>query len=182
MVSAGGMMLVVAEMVAHLRLERGLQHLLGELVQQASRADQLDSLLPRLREELLGQLLLIHSRHSCRRSFVFCCGCCHVTDRVSHGLSPLGFRPASSTVQPTVPGLRGDNVNLAGHVRLVVCRTSAKVSVLSRVMPIVEERCIQACSALAMDDRVCQQWPRLGLMTTTRRSSPLRESQSLPSS
>ena len=92
MVSAGGMMLVVAEMVAHLRLERGLEHLLGQLVQQPAGADKLDPLLPRLRQELLGKLLLIHSRHSCRRSFVFCCGCCHVTDRVSHGLPPLGFQ------------------------------------------------------------------------------------------
>jgi hypothetical protein len=92
MVTASGMVLVIAEMVAHLRLERGLEHLLGQLVQQPAGADKLDPLLPRLRQELLGKLLLIHSRHSCRRSFVFCCGCCHVTDRVSHGLSPFGFQ------------------------------------------------------------------------------------------
>jgi hypothetical protein len=81
MVPPSGMVLVIPEMVAHLRLKRGLEHLLGELVQQPARVHELDSLLPRLRQELLGELLLIHSPHSCRRSFIFCCGCCHVTDR-----------------------------------------------------------------------------------------------------
>ena len=65
------MVLVIAEMVAHLRLERGFHHLLGELVQQAAGTDEFNSRLPRLRQELLGQLLLILGPHSC----------------VSHGLS-----------------------------------------------------------------------------------------------
>jgi hypothetical protein len=45
---------VVAEMVSHLRLKRGLQHPLSQLAQQTVRANQLDALLTGLGHQLLG--------------------------------------------------------------------------------------------------------------------------------
>src|SRR6185312_11415324 len=61
----GGLMLLVPEMLGHLRLERCLQHGLRQSAQQASRPDEADALLLRLRKQLLGDLLLIDdlSRH-----------------------------------------------------------------------------------------------------------------------
>jgi hypothetical protein len=79
-VPADRIVLVVTEMPGHLLLERGLQHPLGQLVQQPLRADQLDSLFLGLRQKLLGQLLLVD----------LLVRCCHRLQRVSHGLSPLG--------------------------------------------------------------------------------------------
>jgi len=74
-------MLVIAQMLRHLLFERCLQHPLGQLVQQPVRADQLDTLVPSLGQELLGQLLLVQ---------LLLIRCCHISQRVSHGLSPLG--------------------------------------------------------------------------------------------
>jgi len=45
--------------LAHLRIQRGLEHVLGQLAQQPVRTNQLDVLLLRLREQLLSKLLLI---------------------------------------------------------------------------------------------------------------------------
>jgi hypothetical protein len=54
----------VAEVLVQLRFQGGLQDVFREPVQQPARADELDSLLPGLCQELLRQLLLIHfSRH-----------------------------------------------------------------------------------------------------------------------
>jgi hypothetical protein len=50
---------VIAEMLSHLRLQRSLQHPLGELAQQTVRPDQLDAFLPRLADQLLCHALLI---------------------------------------------------------------------------------------------------------------------------
>lgn len=54
-----GRVLLVAEVLGHLRLERCLQHGLREPAQQASRPDEADTLFLRLRKQLLGDLLLI---------------------------------------------------------------------------------------------------------------------------
>jgi hypothetical protein len=78
------MMLVVTEMIAHLSLQCGLQHPLGQLAEQPIRADQLDAFLPSLGHQLLGHTLLIESRLD--RLLPSCFGC-HVVDRVSHGLT-----------------------------------------------------------------------------------------------
>ena len=45
-VAADRIVLVIAEMLRHLLLQRGLQHPFGQLVQQPVRADQLDALAP----------------------------------------------------------------------------------------------------------------------------------------
>ena len=60
-VAAGRVVLVVAEMLAHLGLQRGLEHRLGQPGQQPARADQLDPLGAGLLHQLLRELLLIAS-------------------------------------------------------------------------------------------------------------------------
>jgi hypothetical protein len=52
--------LLIAEVLAHLRVQRGLEHVLGQLAQQPARADQLDVLLLRLLHQLLSKLSLIN--------------------------------------------------------------------------------------------------------------------------
>jgi hypothetical protein len=52
--------LVIAQVLGHLRVQRGLQHILGQLVEQPVRADQLNALFLRLSQQLLSQLPLIH--------------------------------------------------------------------------------------------------------------------------
>ena len=71
-------MLVVTEMIAHLRLQRALQHPLSQLAQQTVRANQLDTLLPRLRHQLLGHTLLTESWLN---RLLPSCFSCHVVDR-----------------------------------------------------------------------------------------------------
>jgi hypothetical protein len=51
--------LVIAQVLGHLRGQRGLEHVLGQLVEQPVRADQFDSLFLRLRQQLLSELPLI---------------------------------------------------------------------------------------------------------------------------
>jgi hypothetical protein len=86
-------------MITHLGLQRGLQHPLGQLAEQPIRADQLDALLPSLGHQLLGHTLLIDSRLD--RLLPSCFGC-HV-DRVSHGLTPLGFQTSQFNRLPDSP-------------------------------------------------------------------------------
>jgi hypothetical protein len=62
MVPAGRVMLLIAQMLTHLSLERGLQHSLGEPAEQPVGADQLHALLPGLRYELLGEPIGIYRR------------------------------------------------------------------------------------------------------------------------
>lgn len=52
-------MLLVTEMLGHLRFERRLEHPLGEPVQQTIRAVQVDALFLRLLQQLLRELLFI---------------------------------------------------------------------------------------------------------------------------
>ena len=87
MVPTDRIVLVIAQMLRHLLLERGLQHLLGQPGQQPARAHQVDTLGAGLRNQLLGHALLIQRRLG-QLLLLLCC--CHVVDRVSHGLSPLG--------------------------------------------------------------------------------------------
>jgi hypothetical protein len=47
-------------MPSHLRVQRGLRHVLGQLVEQAMRAQQFHTLFFRLGQQLLGKLPLIH--------------------------------------------------------------------------------------------------------------------------
>jgi hypothetical protein len=59
---------VVAEMLAHLRFQGGLEHRPGQPGQQAVRADELHPLCPGGLDELLGELLLINPiRHDLDR-------------------------------------------------------------------------------------------------------------------
>jgi len=51
--------LVIAQVLGHLRIQRGLEHVLGQLVEQPIRANQFDSLFLRLRQQLLGKLPVI---------------------------------------------------------------------------------------------------------------------------
>jgi hypothetical protein len=88
-------------MLRHLLLERSLQNPFRELAQQPVRAHQIDALGTGLRDQLLGQALLIEYRLD--RLMLLCC--CHVVDRVSHGLAPLGSDQPSSTVFLTVPNV-----------------------------------------------------------------------------
>ena len=55
-----GVVFVIAQVLGHLRIQRDLEHVLGQLVEQAVRADQLDALFLRLRQQLLSELPLIH--------------------------------------------------------------------------------------------------------------------------
>jgi hypothetical protein len=55
--------LLVAEVLAHLGVQRRLEHALGQLAQQPARADQLDVLLSRLLQQLLSKLSLINRIH-----------------------------------------------------------------------------------------------------------------------
>ena len=59
-ISTGGVVLFVAQVLGELRLERGLQHRLGQPGQQPCRADQLHTLGSGLRDQSLRELLLIH--------------------------------------------------------------------------------------------------------------------------
>jgi hypothetical protein len=58
--------LLIAEVLAHLRVQRGLEHVLGQLAQQPARADQLDVLLLRLLHQLLSKLSLINRTYGHR--------------------------------------------------------------------------------------------------------------------
>ena len=51
-----GVVFVIAQVLGHLRIQRGLEHVLGQLVEQAVRADQLDTLFLRLRKQLRSEL------------------------------------------------------------------------------------------------------------------------------
>ena len=53
-------MLLIPKMLGHLGVQRNLEHVLGQLVEQPTRTDQLDVLLLGLLQELLSQLLLIN--------------------------------------------------------------------------------------------------------------------------
>lgn len=62
-VAPGRVMLVVAHVVGHLGLQAGLEHPLGQIPQQAARADQIHALGAGLLHQLLGQLLApVHRR------------------------------------------------------------------------------------------------------------------------
>jgi hypothetical protein len=52
--------LVVADVLAHLRLKRGLEHRLGQPGQQPARPDQFDAVGTGPLDEFLGELLLIN--------------------------------------------------------------------------------------------------------------------------
>jgi hypothetical protein len=107
MVAPDRVMLVIAEMLGHLLLERGLEDLVGELVRQPVRADQLDPLLLGLGQELLGQP--VAGRASCLllpRSPA--CQSWSVSSRI---------RLASSTVFLTVPV---SSPNVIGRIDEVV--------------------------------------------------------------
>jgi hypothetical protein len=84
MVPPDRVVLVIAQMLGHLFLERSLEDLLGELAQQPVRAHQVDALRPGPRDQLLGHALLIQLGR------LLLLRCCHVVQRVSHGLVPLG--------------------------------------------------------------------------------------------
>lgn len=63
-IAAGGLVLVVAQVLAHLRIQSGLEHLLGQPRQRAVRADQVDPIGAGLVHQFLRELLLINlSRH-----------------------------------------------------------------------------------------------------------------------
>ena len=53
-------MLLIPQMLGHLGVQRRLEHVLGQLVEQSARTDQLDVLLLGLPQELLSKLLLIN--------------------------------------------------------------------------------------------------------------------------
>lgn len=57
--TARWVMLVITQVLGHLRVQRGLKHVLGQLIEQPVGADQFDSLFLRLRQQLLSQLPLI---------------------------------------------------------------------------------------------------------------------------
>jgi hypothetical protein len=60
--------LVVTDVLAHLGLERGLQHRLGQPRQQPTRPNEIHSVGPGLLDKLLGELLVINlSRHGLDR-------------------------------------------------------------------------------------------------------------------
>ena len=61
-------MFVIAQVLGHLRIQRDLEHVLGQLVEQPVLADQLDTLFPRLRKQLLSELPAINF---CSRIRVF---------------------------------------------------------------------------------------------------------------
>ena len=83
-------------MLTYLRLQRDLQHTLGELAEQPIRADQLDALLPGPSRQLLRHTLLVDVWLDRLLPHCLCSPSplmrCHAVDRVSHGLSPLGFQ------------------------------------------------------------------------------------------
>ena len=61
-------MLVIAQVLTELGLERGLQHVLGQPAEQAARADEVDSVGAGFLDEFLSELLLINlSRHGLDR-------------------------------------------------------------------------------------------------------------------
>src|SRR5262245_29748307 len=97
-----------AQVLGHLRIQRGLEHVLGQLVEQAVRADQLDTLFLRLRQQLLSELPLIHlGSHGFE-----CFG--------HHQSFPPSSRPACqtktrSTVIRTVPPLGGSKPKASGN-------------------------------------------------------------------
>jgi hypothetical protein len=47
-------------MLGHLRVQRGLEHILGQPIEQPIRANQLDALFLRLGKQPLSELPLIH--------------------------------------------------------------------------------------------------------------------------
>ena len=102
-------MLVIAEVLGHLGVQRGLEDILGQLIEQAVRTYQFHTLFFGLREQLLGELLVIHvDRHGFQ-----CFG--------HHQSFPPSSRPACqtktrSTVIQTVPRLMWFRViPMAGH-------------------------------------------------------------------
>ena len=106
-------MLVVAEVVGHLHLERRLQHLLRQITEQPARADQAQplgaGLLHQPASELLAHHRLRRRHHAGAVSFTG--GLHRRAHRIGHSLSfPARPRPgvslsgqAISTVDATVP-------------------------------------------------------------------------------
>lgn len=71
-VSAGRLVLVVAEMLRHLRLETGLQHVLGQAAQQPTWPDQIDAILAGTFHQLLSELLVLRRPFRRFRCFHHC--------------------------------------------------------------------------------------------------------------
>ena len=97
-VSAHWVVLVIAQMLRHLLLERGLEHLFRQPGQQPVRTDQVDALGAGLLHQLLSHALLIQYR--LHRLLLLCC---HVVNRVSHDLSPLGSQTSHFHRFPVSP-------------------------------------------------------------------------------
>jgi len=99
-VAANRIALVVTKMITHLHV----QYPLGQLAEQTVRANELDALLAGLRHQLLDHTLLINAsrrRHLLLDLLPRRRSCQSWSDSFSD------FRPASSTVEPTV-SRRGD--------------------------------------------------------------------------
>jgi hypothetical protein len=62
--------------------------------------------------QLLGHTLLVDSRLN---RLLPCCFGCHVVDRVSHGLTPLGFRTSQFHRSADSPADRTSNESAADH-------------------------------------------------------------------
>lgn len=58
--ATGRVVLLVAEVLGHLRIQCGFEHVLRQLPEQSVRAHQLDALLFGLGQQLLRQLQLVH--------------------------------------------------------------------------------------------------------------------------
>src|SRR5215207_4281080 len=82
------------------------------------------TLLLRLGQQLLSELLLIHRSRRLRRHLLCCC---HDVDRVSHGLSPLGFQTSQFHRSADSPSR---NVNTSSSV-------SGSIRCASAVIPVM---------------------------------------------
>ena len=97
-------MRLIADVLGQLRLERALQHQLGQPAQQTIRPGQPQPLSPRLLDQLPRQLLLVDCVRGRRRWPAVLL----LTDRLGHLVSPPPGHPArlsdrSYTVVFTVP-------------------------------------------------------------------------------
>ena len=124
---------LVAQVLGQLRLEGGLQHLLGQPGQQPARADQGHPLSLRLGEQLLGELLLINDLSRHRIDHLGHLG------RDSHGHLLSDQAGPLHTVIQTVP----DRRLAAGKALLQVIESAARSGVRNRALAAVRVALVQ---------------------------------------
>lgn len=127
-------MLVIAEMLAHLDLETGLQDLLGQLLQQPARPGRLHALIGSSLGQLAHQLRIHRRLHSSRllRLLRWLFGCTHQRSLPGPARPGRGLQAPQLHRELDTPGWNSRNGHVAGRFPLLATRTAVACFWLSR--------------------------------------------------